>query len=84
MIPKSLAAPRVDGRCDDAAYQDALRVVAGRTPVRLVHSGADLYACIDSLRRPRAALRFGSTPKAGHDAALGLRSSSSGRGRMGS
>jgi len=48
-IPKRLAAPRLNGRCDDDAYADALRLPIGRSAVRLVHNGIELFACLDSL-----------------------------------
>lgn len=48
-IPKRLAAPEVNGRCDDDAYAEALRLPIGRAAVRLVHSGVELFACLDSL-----------------------------------
>ena len=53
--PKWLAAPTLDGRCDDPPYDQAGTVTmvdaSGQdaTPVLLLHSGLDLYLCFDGM-----------------------------------
>lgn len=39
----------MDGRCVDSAYDEALRLQLGSTPARLVHSGVDLFVCLEAV-----------------------------------
>jgi hypothetical protein len=64
-IPKRLAAPQLDGRCTDPAYETALRLAAGRAPIVLVHSGLALFACVDSLPTAARSVSLWIDPEAG-------------------
>jgi Concanavalin A-like lectin/glucanases superfamily len=54
-VPKWLAKPALDGKCTDPSYEDAAAVALVDSsglpgaPVKLLHSGLDLYLCLQAL-----------------------------------
>ncbi|HYV44553.1 MAG TPA: hypothetical protein VFA20_06800, partial [Myxococcaceae bacterium] len=78
---RSIAPPRVDGRCDDPAYSGAatlpLEDPSGRQAGRahVLHDGLDLFVCVDGLDAAaarRATVRLDPVVAGGSPAALEL------------